>query len=272
MLLALTAAAVGASTAIAGAPEPAATTGPADKSSLKASLSYVDGSKGEIPAWSDIKVTIVRGGKQLALNQPLPAGASVSYHAAPRLSAIDLEDDAEPEVLIDVYTAGFDRERRTVVMRRSGNKYVADVSDWGAGGYRLADVVGRDDVEFLSSDSRISELYDSAARGPLRVMSYSGGKLSDVSRRARRELLRDAQRHRKALVSARRTGKDARPEIAAYAIDLVRVGQTRKAVAEIRTGARRDELKGSAKAFARKLDRAMVRLGYAKRKVLAGGL
>ncbi len=271
-LLVLTAAVIGTSSANASAPEDSAPTDKKAGASLKASLKYVDGSKGEIPSWSDIRVTIVRDDRQLALDQPLPTSANVSYHATPKLKAIDLDNDAEPEVLIDVYTAGFERQRRTVVYRKDGNAYRADVTDWGTGGYRLANVVGKKDVEFLSADSRVPALFDSTVRGPLRVMAYDGGKLTDVSRQARSELVRDAKRHRRELARARRTSKDPRPELAAYAIDLVRIGQVAKAQAEIRASGRRDELRGSAKSFARKLDRTMVKWGYAKRKVLAGGL
>lgn len=273
-LLALAAAAaVATGSAFAGAPKDSA---PKDKKTvgvaLKASLKYSDGSKNKVPAWSDIRVTIVRDDKTLAADQPLPAEAATSYSAPPKIKAVDLDDDAEPEVLVDIFTAGANPERHTVVLRKDGAAYRAEVSKWGTRGYRLADVTGGDSPEFLSSDSRVPDLYDSKTRGPLRVLEYSGGKVRDVSRKARAELLRDAKRHRRALARARRTNDDPRPELAAYAVDLVRIGRVSQAQAEIRASARRKELRGSAKSYARQLDRAMVRWGYAKRRTLAGGV
>lgn len=273
LLLAFAAAAVATGSASAGAPKESA---PKDEktvgTALKASLKYADGSKNKVPAWTNIRVTIVRDGETLAADQPLPPEASTSYTAPPKITAIDLNDDAEPEVLIDIFTAGADPERHTVLLRKEGPAYQAAVAKWGTHGYRLSDVTGGDSPEFLSADSRVPGLYDSEARGPLRVLRYDGGEVRDVSRKARGELLRDAKRHRRALASARRSDQDARPELAAYALDLVRVGRISQAQSEIRTSARRKELRGSAKSFARKLDRVMVRWGYAKRKTLAGGL
>lgn len=272
LVVATTAAAVATSTAFAGAPKDSA---PSDKkvgASVKASLKYVDGSKGETPAWRDIRVTIVRDGQQLATDQPMPASAAASYFTPPRLVAVDLEGDAEPEVLVDIVTADQGRTRRTVVFHKRGEGYAAAVTDWGSAGYRLADVAGGAGPEFLSADSRVPGLFGSKARGPLRVLRYGDGAVSDVSRDARSELLRDAKRHRRALARARRAGADARPEVAAYAFDLVRLGRVGEARATIRAAGRRDELHGGAKTFARKLDAHLVRWGYAKRRLLAGGV
>lgn len=272
LVVALAAAAVGPATVFAGAQKDSAPTDKKQGAAVKASLKYVDGSKGEVPAWRDIRVTVIRDGQQLATNQLLPAGADTSYFVAPKLKAVDLNDDAEPEVLVDVFPARQERERRTVVLHKEGDVYTTAVADWGTAGYRLANVLGGDSPEFLTADSRVPQLYGSKARGPLRIVRFENGRIDDVSRQARAELLRDAKQHRRALARARRTGSDPRPEVAAYAVDLVRLGRTRAAQSEIRTAGRRDELRGSTRAFARQLDRSMVRWGYAKRKVLAGGL
>lgn len=272
-LLALAAAAVATGSAFAGAPKDSA---PTDKKpvevSFKASLKYVDGSKNTTPSWSNIRVTIMRDGQEVITDLPLPADANVSYHATPKLTAADLDDDGEPEVLIDIFSSDAEPKRRTVMLRKDGASYAATVHNWGTGGYRLDDVTGGKSPEFLASDSRIPSLYASEVRGPLRIQRFTGGKLRDVSRKAESSLLRDAKRHRRELARARRTGADPRPDLAAYVVDLVRAGRTSKALVEIRASGRRKELKTTAKLFARKLDRAMVRWGYSKRKVLAGNL
>lgn len=272
LVVATTAAAVATGSAFAGAPKDSAPSTTKSGASVKASLKYVDGSKGEMPAWRDIRVTIVRDGEQLATEQALPASAGSSYFTPPRIVAVDLDGDAEPEVIVDVVTAEQARSRRAVVFFKKGAGYATDVSDWGSGGYRLADVTGTKAPEFLSADSRFSALYGSKVRGPIRVMRYLDGRVVDVSRKARPELLRDAKQHRRALARARRTGSDPRPEVAAYTVDLVRLGRVAQARKTIRDAGRRDELKTTPKAFARKLDAYMVRWGYAKKRTLAGGL
>lgn len=262
--------AVAAAAASGGGALVAAPAHAAETKTVSASIAYLDGSKGTVPVWKNIRVTIKLDERTIVDAQVLPLAARQSVFAAPRLRAVDLDDDGEGEVLIDVYTAGVECCRRTVVYRRSGSRYRAQLLEWQDTGYRLADVTGQSSPEFLTSDSRVPRRWDSDARGPIRVLQMRRGKVVDVSRRAPRQLRRDARIHRRAWRTVRRKGQgDARPIIAAYVIDLVRLGEIRAAKAALSDAARARELRTSRQAFARSLDRQLIRWGYSKRRVLS---
>lgn len=238
---------------------------------VSATISYTDGSKSTVPVWKNIKVTIKLEDRTLVDAQLLPPTARESVFAAPKLLAVDLDDDGEAEVLVDVFTAGVDCCRRTVVYHRTGDAYGTQVLDWVDTGYRLDDVIGQNSPEFLSSDARFPKAWDSDARGPLRVLQLRGSKVKDVSRRARQQLLRDARIHLRAWRSLRRKGGrgDARPIVAAYVADLVRIGEIAAAKDALRNAARADELRTTRAAFARSLDRKLRAWGYTSRRVLS---
>jgi hypothetical protein len=201
---------------------------------------------------------------------PLPAQARESVFAAPTLLATDLNDDGEAEVLVDVFTAGTDCCRRTVVYHRSGDAYGTQVLEWADTGYRLDNVIHDDSPEFLASDSRFARAWNSDARGPLRVFAMRGDTVRDVSRAAPRQLLRDARIQLRAWRTIRRTHDgDARPVVAAYVADLVRLGNIRGAKSALANASNANELQTSRSAFTRTLDRKLVAWGYSDRRVLS---
>jgi hypothetical protein len=264
--------AAGGSGAVGAAPTPTSTTPapttPASTAPLgvAASIAYSDGSKSTVPVWKNIRVTIKRGDALLVDGRLLPEAARQSVTKPPKLRAIDLDNDGEAEVLIDVYAAGADCCRRSVVYHRTGSTYADQVLDWSTSGYRLADVVGLSSPEFLAADTRIPRAWNSTARGPLRVMGLRDGKVQDLSSRAPAQLRRDLDIHRRALRSLRRTGGDTRPVVAAYVADLIRLGEVREARGIIRSAARRHELRASTSTFERSLDRKLLTWGYTKRR------
>lgn len=268
--------AVGASLALAFAGFPvlavagaAADTAPpverrANSTRIAASLKYADGSRSEVPVWNDITVSVAKDDVQLTKDQPLPPTARASYFSPPKLLVVDLDDDADPEVLVDVFTAGYDCCRRTVVLHRNVDRYDAQVLDWTASGYRLRDVDGGPSPEFVSADDRFPALFRSDARGPLRIARLQGGQVQDVTAGARKLLERDARLHRRAWRRASGSRRrDARPAVAAYVVDLVRLGEVRAARKAIAAAARAGDLGTTANAFARRLDGRLVAWGYA---------
>lgn len=250
------------------APAPPTVERGANTTRVAASLRYTDGSKSEVPVWSDIKVSIKRDDVQFNKDEPLPAAASSSFFSPPKLIATDLDDDADPEVLIDVFTAGYECCRRTVVYHREGERYASEVLEWDNTGYRLEDVAGGDSPEFISDDGRFAALFRSDEPGPIRVQSLDAGKVRDVTAQARSLLRRDAKLHRRAWkkASGKAKGKgDARPAVAAYVVDLIRLDQVRSARGVIASAAKRGGLKASANAFARRIDARLVAWGYASK-------
>lgn len=236
---------------------------------VSASIAYTDGSKSNVPVWKNIEITIKLDDEVVVDKELLPAAARESVFSAPKLIATDLDDDGEGEVLVDVFTAGADCCRRTAVYRRSGDGYAVQVLRWADTGYRLADVTGQSSPEFLASDSRFPRAWDSDARGPLRIFALRGGKVRDISPRVRKQLLRDARSHLRAWRSIRRKGGDARPVVAAYIADLVRIDEFAAARAALRNASDNDELRTSRQAFARSLDRKLQAWGYTDRRVLS---
>lgn len=253
-------AAPGATALAAPAIERSANTTP-----VSASIRYADGSKSDVPVWSDIRITIVRDGERVNDVEPLPKAASASYFSPPKLLALDLDDDTDPEILVDAFTAGFDCCRRSVVFHLDPGavKYRPQVLEWGDTGYRLDDVIGGTSPEFVSTDGRFPELFRSDDRGPIRVMQLRGGSVRDVSDDAPAQLTRDAKIHRRAWkrVTGRKAG-DARPPVAAYVVDLIRLGEVDDARDVLRAAAKAGDLQGSATRFARRIDQRMVAWGY----------
>ncbi len=242
--------------------EPAAPSKP-NSTRISASLKYTNGSKSEIPVWSDIRVTIRRDDVELTKEERLPADASASYLSPPALVAVDLDDDYDPEVLVDVFAAGDTCCRRTVVYHRTGDRYAPQVLEWDKTGYRLLDVTGGDSPEFVSSDGRFADLFQSDEPGPIRIQRLAGGRVQDISADAPKQLRRDARTHKRAWKRSAGDGRgDPRPAIAAYVVDLVRLGEVREARRVIAKAARQHDLKASANAFARQLDQRMVAWGY----------
>lgn len=257
-------------TAIGGAATGFARSNASAANRISASISYLDGSKSTVPVWKNIKITIKVDDEPRLDGALLPAGARESVFSAPKLLATDLNDDGEAEVLVDVFTAGVECCRRTVVYHRTGDDYRTQILDWPDTGYRLGDVIGQSSPEFLASDVRFPKAWDSDARGPLRVFQLRGGKVKDVSRKARRQLLRDARIHLRAWRTIRRKGDgDARPVVAAYVADLVRIGEIPAAREALRNAERANELRTTRANFARSLDRKLRAWGYTSRRVLS---
>jgi hypothetical protein len=244
-------------------------TTPGKTTSVSASLRYTDGSKSEVPVWSDIQVSIVRNGATVVDGQALPPTASSSFFTPPKLLTADLDDDFDPEVIVDVFTAGYDCCRRTVVLHRDAAKYEPLVIDWGASNYRLANVTGAKSPEFVSTDSRFPALYaDKAARGPIRIQRFRDGTLVDISQKVASQLRRDAKIQKRLWKKAMKGKKvDARPAVAAYAIDLARLGRIDEARRVIHDAGALHRLHATADRFARQLDGRLKAWGYSKRAV-----
>lgn len=238
--------------------------------SVSASIAYTDGSKSKVPVWKDITITITRNAGVVVDKRLLPEDARDSVFTAPKLLAVDLDDDGDAEVIVDVFTGGADCCRRSVIFHREGDSYADEIVDWSDTSYRLADVLGKSSPEFLASDSRFPKAWDSDARGPLQIFAFRDGALRDVSRRVPRQLRRDARIHLKAWRAMRRKkAGDARPVVAAYVADLVRLGKVSEAREAVRSAARAHELHASAGNFERLLDRKLISWGYAAHRVLS---
>jgi len=144
-------------------------------------------------SFSNLQVTITRAGSQLLQEllggecngcEPWPAGGA--NPDAPSIFARDLDNDGEPEILVDLYTGGANCCFYTQSYRYdpTTDKYIAKVLRPGLSfPYTLKDL-NKDKVpEFRTIDYRFAYKYGSNADTPrpLRIFDWDNGKLVDVT-------------------------------------------------------------------------------------------
>ncbi|HEX5853090.1 MAG TPA: hypothetical protein VFY36_08355, partial [Solirubrobacteraceae bacterium] len=120
----------------------------------------------------------------------------------------DLNSDGEPEVLLDLYTAGAHCCYLSRFFFFDGQRYRSLQHNFGDAGYRVKDFDGDGTPELVSADARFGYQFSSFASSlfPLQVWRYDGEELRDVTRtfpaqirsdlRRAWRLYRNALRHR----------------------------------------------------------------------------
>lgn len=165
------------------------------------------------------------------------------------LQVVDLDGDAEPEVLVEASTGGahccsvlgiYDRRPAT-----TGYGHV--VQGFGNVGFTLEDLDGDGTPEVRSADDRFAYAFAAYAFSgfPLQVWDYRRSPrvgLVDVTRRFPALLRSDAARHREVLRRAGRAGGDLRSVLAAYVADQYLLGRGKVGRAEIARQRRRSRL------------------------------
>jgi hypothetical protein len=185
-------------------------------------------------------------------------GPGKSVHAR------DLDGDAEPEVLLDLYTGGAHCCFLTQIFAFDGTTYrKATEHDWADAGYRLADLNGDGKPEFKSADARFAYRFTAYAFSgfPIRILHWRDGRLVDATNRFRRLVRRDARRW---LRIYRHADIEPQGALAAWAADQYRLGHRRYARRLVRravTTGKLRTMRGAAR-FPRKLDRTLRRFGY----------
>ncbi|MGF1512133.1 MAG: hypothetical protein ACFB5Z_00325 [Elainellaceae cyanobacterium] len=106
---------------------------------------------------------------------------------ADRFEVRDLDQDDEPEVLIDFYTGGAHCCWFTQVYRYSPDQeqYLVEEQFWGNGGSAsLQDIEGDGQPEFISRDDRFAYQFAAYADSafPPQIWQYSDGTFTDVTR------------------------------------------------------------------------------------------
>jgi hypothetical protein len=225
--------------------------------------------------YAGLRLTVSRGGAPL-YDQPVVVDGcdeSSCILGDPGGDAVrvrDVDGDAEPEVLLDLYTGGAHCCVVTTLLRFDGAGYTALTRNWGDHGYRLGDIDGDGRQEFVSSDARFAYAFASFASSifPEQIWALRNGQLTDVTRERPDRIRRDARRawrlYRRTLA---RGDYEPRGPIAAWAADRYLLGERAGTLRLLRRLARRGRLPGypprDQRAFVRRLDRFLVRLGYA---------
>jgi len=199
---------------------------------------------------------------------PAPCRDCPTNPAAPEngdsLTVRDLDGDTEPEVVVDLYTAGAHCCTYSQIYRwkDSDITYVRSKHNWRDAGYGFSDF-DRDGLpEFRSGDARFAYEFTAYAFSvfPIQIWRFRDGHLRDVTRRFHRPIRRDAKANKKLYVDSRdKPDADVRGVLAAYAADKYLLGQGRSGWRVVRRALERGDV---SRGYLRKLRRFLKRTGY----------
>jgi hypothetical protein len=176
---------------------------------------------------SNLRLSIAQGGIVLhdAAIRPRSRTTPLTlYRPGRSLKVRDLDGDGEAEVLVDLYTEGAHCCFYTEIFRfeREAPSYVRSRHDWGNGGYRLRDLDDDDPgVEIVSRDDGFAYAFASYADSayPIRILRFTDGSLTNVTRRFRPQIRRDARRLLRRYRRTVKQRRDVRGVLAAYVAD-----------------------------------------------------
>lgn len=227
----------------------------------------------------DVHVTIARNGT-VDVDRTLTDEAGKPLTDTPLgLTARDLDGDAEPEILLDLYSNGAHCCLTTLFFHYgtpAGPSYETLVQRWGNVGYRLVDL-DRDGLpELRSADDRFNYRFSCYACSgvPIQIWQFRGGDfapgLQDVTRQFPAAIRKDAAAWWKAIVrELRRKDHDVRGLLAAWAADRYLLHDQARVQDTLRAFLRRGDLTvrdggvwPSGKKYVRALRRFLDRLGY----------
>jgi hypothetical protein len=249
----------------------------AEAGDVHAELSYEKVSEVE---YRDVRLKIVRAGvTALDAEVPAPCRECPTIPAASdiRKSLVvqDLDGDSEPEVLVDLFTGGAHCCTFTQIYawRDSDITYVRTKHAWRDSGYTLRDLDGDGKPELHSYDARFAYEFTAYAFSvfPVQIWRFRDGHVTNVTRRFRDELRRDARMNKK-LYRRTRDNRDAdiRGVLAAYLADKYLLGQGRSGWRLVRRAVERGEVRKfgrfdsnpAGRAYLRRLRRFLKSTGY----------
>jgi hypothetical protein len=206
-------------------------------------------------------VMTVTHGETVTRYRGLQRGGWAVSAAGPIVRLRDLDRDGRIEALADLTRGAVRCCRRTHIVgwlpREGAHRRV--VHDWGAGGYRTADLNRDRRPEFISADDRLRfGVPAAAARMPIRIHAYRYGRMLDVTRSHRARVRADMAAHRRALGALDPGAAPARAAAAAYLADAHLLGVADAA----RTRLRARAATPAWSRFLVSLDRRLAALGY----------
>ncbi len=250
----------------------------AGEGSVTATLDFREGSDefGD-PTFADLELLIARSGT-IAYRQPVTSRGceecelEVFAHAPAPLSVQNLEGNAQPVVVLRLYTGG--EHCCTIVQLFSFDPailaYRPIEHDFGDAGALVTDVDGDGTLELRSADDRFAYAFTSFAYSglPVQIWRLTDGALHDVTSEFPLALAADAARQLRAFRANRHRGLGL-GFLAAWAADEDLLGRAHTVSATLAREARAqrlrsaDRLSPSGAAFVRKLRRFLQGTGYA---------
>lgn len=157
------------------------------------------------------------------------------------VSVSDLEDDGEPEVLLDLYTGGAHCCFYTAFFRYANGEYVRRVHSWGNETYRLRDLGGDGRPELVTYDDRFNYAFSCFACSavPVLILRYEQGRLVNVTRRFPQLVRADAARIWRYYRSAVRRRSSPDGLLPAYLADQYLLGHGKAGWARVRRAVNR---------------------------------
>lgn len=192
------------------------------------------------------------------------------YFAHHRSIAVrNLDTDAAPEVLVDLYTGGAHCCYHVEVFdsRSSGRTYASVTEDFLDAGATLRNPDHRGPPEWVSADARLAYAFGSFASAgfPLRIVRFVHGRFRAVTREFPGLVRKDAREYFALRDKARRQG-DARGVLAAYVADEAILGNAPAALRRVTAIADAGRLgryaQPGGRAFVRALRKTLRGLGY----------
>lgn len=187
----------------------------AELGDVEAALSY---QPEESICVSDIRLQINRDGDRV-LNQPI-TNEEACRTGEGMLKVQNLGDDAEPEVILDLYTGGAHCCTYSMIYRYNptSEQYTSIEHQWGNVGYQLQDLDDDGTIEFVSADDRFAYAFGSFAGSnfPPQIWHYQQGELVDVTRRYRQMVYGRAYQIWQAYTESRQQGHEVKGHLAAY--------------------------------------------------------
>ena len=183
------------------------------------------------------------------------------------LTVRDIDADGEPEVLVELYSAGAHCCFISRLYRwdEQAGTYVSTRRNWADTGFELRDVEGDGKFEFVSADARFGYAFAAFAesRFPIQVFAYTGSDFEDISTRYPALIRADIRKHRRAYRKLRSEGATGTGALAAFLADKYRLGEAEQGRRQVKRALRRGGLTRSERRDLRKMRRLLRRWGYA---------
>jgi hypothetical protein len=242
-----------------------------------ASFSYVQDRHKYYSDFSDLHLSIVRNSVTL-LDAPIAPPCAEYCDAEPdgygkRRSVFvrDVDGDAEPEVIVNIWTGGAHCCTWAYVFRYAPERstYLLKKHNFGDFGYRLVDANQDGRPEFVGGDFRFAYVFTDFADSlfPIRAWRYEDADFADVTRSFPQLVRRDA-RGLLTYYRRNRRHRDSRGVLAAYAADQSLLGRREAGFRFVRTALKRSDVQKNGchaacgRRYLRKLRRFLTRHGY----------
>jgi hypothetical protein len=261
---------------LAAAPAAAlATTQTATSGDVTATFSFSATSQNTYPAKT---LTISRSGV-VVYNEPVtsrycgPTGATQEYCApgAPEANqssvhVVDLENDGEPDVIVDLYTGGAHccSVEQIFSFDAVTGTYVLTQHDFEDPGEEIKDLGHNGQYEFLTADDSFAYAFtDYADSGlPIEILAFASGRFTNVTRQYPKLIAKDAAAYLKYFKHDLGDGEGL---IAAWAADEDNLGHRKLVASTLAKYLKAGDLRGgfsSPKSFIKALNKLLHHDGY----------